>query len=227
MDSSKRKRRFEGLIFDAGDVLFDASVWRRWLTERLRNLGVKITYEGLVEKWERLLVDVYRGQAEYWDRFRQLLDSLGLSGSEAAKLITAGRVRAKEVQVGRKPFEGVLETLTALKKAGVKLCVLSDSENTEKRAREMLNSLGLEHYFDAVITSKDISHVKPEQQAYQAAADALGVELSLCGFVGHDSDELAGAGSVGMFTIAFNPEHQVEADVHIKHFSELNSISAE
>ena len=216
--------RFEGLIFDAGDILFDASLWRRWLAEELLSLGVEITREELINKWERMLVDVYKGQADYWQRFGELLSSYRLSAEKVAELTDAAQEKAEQVENGRKVFDGVIETLAKLKEAGVKLAVLSDTESTARKVREMLRSLDIEHYFDAVITSSDIGYVKPQRQAYQAAADALGIELSRCGFVGHDLDELAGAKSAGMFAIAFNSPHKAEADTYIKHFRALENI---
>ncbi|GAG39702.1 unnamed protein product, partial [marine sediment metagenome] len=99
--------------------------------------------------------------------------------------------------------------------------VLSDTESDEKNARRMLSSLGIEQYFDAVVTSRDIGYAKPAREAYQAAADALGVAPDRCGFVGHDADELAGAKEVGLCAIAYNSHPGAPADVHIDHFSKL------
>lgn len=216
--------RLDGLIFDVGDVFFDATPWRRWLAGRLRSLDVKITYEQLVEKWESLLVDVYCGRADYWTRFNQLLALVGLNGEQTQQVTAAAKAKAKEVQVGRELFEGVARTLEDLQADGVKLAVLSDTESDEKDARRMLRSLGIERYFDAVVTSRDIGHAKPAGEAYQAAVEALGVAPESCGFVGHDMDELAGAGEAGLCPIAYNCDPAAPADVYIERFSDLSNL---
>lgn len=216
--------RFEGLIFDVGDVFFDATPWRRWLAGRLQSLGVKITYDQLVQKWESLLVDVYCGRADYWKRFDELLASMGLDVKLARQLAADARDKGKEVRVGLGLFDGVARTLGDLQAAGVKLAVLSDTESDEKEVRRMLGSLGIERYFDAVVTSRDIGYAKPAREAYQAAADALAVAADRCGFVGHDADELAGAKKHGLCPIAYNCDPATAADVRIEQFSDLSNL---
>lgn len=219
--------RFEGLIFDMGDVFYDATPWRRWLTGRLQSLGVEITYDQLVEKWESLLVDVYCGHGDYWKRFDELLASVGLDVKLARPLAADAWGKGKEVQVDRKCFDGVGETLARLKAEGVKLAVLSDTESSQEEARAGLRQLGIERYFDAVVTSRDIGYAKPAREAYQAAADALAVAPQRCGFVGHDAGELAGAKKHGLCSIAYNCDPAVAAtaaDVYIEQFSDLSNL---
>jgi len=218
--------RFGGLIFDMGDVLFDASLWRRWLTARLRGSGVDITYDRLVDKWEALLVDVYKGRSEYWKQFGVLLTSLGLTESQADELAAAARARGRQVRSERRLFDGVEATLAKLKEAGVKMAVLSDTQSGQDRIREILRSLRIERYFDAVVTSADTGCVKPEKAAYEAAAHALGLDLSRCAFVGHDVDELQGARRAGLFAVAYNCDPKAPADLHVGHFSQLLSVVA-
>ena len=216
--------RLDGLIFDMGDILFDASLWRRWLTDRLNERGVSITYDQLVERWEALLVDVYCGQADYWQRFAQLLANEGLGADAAAALTEEARQKGKELVSDRELFEGVSETLTRLHVAGVKLAVLSDNESGEAGLRGMLADLGIEDCFDAVISSRDIGFAKPSAEAFSAAADALGLASDRCGFVGHDVDELAGAKAGGLYAIAFNYHPDAPADAYLERFSELEAV---
>jgi len=218
--------RLAGLIFDMGDILFDATAWRRWLAGELGRRGLAVTYEQLVGRWEAALVDVYRGQVKYWDRLAEMLASFGLGESAAAELVRAAREKGHQVRAERKLFDGVAATLEALKKAGVKLAVLSDSESGQDQLRELLAKLGIEHCFDAVVTSVDIAAVKPEPRAFQAAADALGLELSQCAFVGHDIDELSGAQAAGLYAIAYNYPLGAPADRYVEHFEQLLEVVA-
>jgi len=210
-----------GVIFDMGDIFFDATPWRRWLTARLNAGGVDVTYEQLVQKWEALLVDVYRGLASYWPRLGELLGSLGLEGQARDELIEAAREQGRRLRAQRRLFDGVEATLGRLRQAGLKLAVLSDTESSEPKVRAMLAELGIEGFFDAVITSLDIGAAKPEPASYQAAADALGLDLPRCAFVGHDVDELEGAQAAGLLTVAFNYAPGAPADRYVERFEQL------
>ena len=213
--------QISGIIFDMGDIFFDATPWRRWLTAQLNARGLNVTYEQLVEKWEALLVDVYRGLAPYWSRLGELLGSLGLAGPARDELIQAAREQGQRVRAERKLFDGVRTTLEQLRQAGLRLAVLSDTESTQAKVRELLAELDIEQCFDAVVASLDIGFAKPEPAAYQAAADALGLDRSRCAFVGHDVDELEGAKAAGLFTIAYNHAPGATADRYVERFEQL------
>ena len=217
--------RFCGLVFDIGDTLFDATVWRRWLAARLRLLGAPITPDQLVQRWEALLVDVYRGRADYWRRFGELLASMGIRGQRARELTRQARARGHEVQTCRVLFDGVRQTLVELRDAGARLAALSDTESTAADVRRSLADLGIVGCFHAVVSSADIGCVKPQRRAYEAAADALGLPVAACAFVGHDADELAGAMSAGMFAIAYNHDPRARADLYLDDFRQLKDLA--
>ena len=219
--------RIQGIIFDMGDILFDASLWRRWLAERLRSSGVSITYDALVQLWENLLVDVYEGRAEYWNRFNDLIEQFSLDRDTQTQLIAEAKQRAVEVQKERELFEGVKDTLADLRVQGLKLAVLSDNESGEGKVREILRDLEIEQYFDAVVTSADIGYAKPNPEAYRAAAKKIGIGIEHCGFVGHDIDELDGALEAGILAIGYNYHPDARADRFIEHFSDLTEMVGE
>ena len=217
-------RRFDGVIFDMGDILFDASLWRRWLATALQDLGVELDFDGLVELWEVKLVDVYRGRAAYWDRFDELLKDLGLEEGQRRDLSENARRKALEVQADRRPMPGVPVTLDRLVREGVRLAVLSDNESGSSAVRGVLRQLGIEQCFDAVITSADIGSVKPEPAAYAAATSSIGLEARGCVFVGHDEDELVGAREAGLCSVAYNNHLPVSADVYVERFEDLIAV---
>ncbi len=214
-------QKWRGLIFDVGDILYDATPWRRWLTNELSTNGIDISYSELVQCWEILLVHVYKGQQEYWSRFRELLSQFGLSDLKIVEIERLAKEKGMELSVNRIPMEGVTETLAKLHDRGVRLGALSDTESDCVAVRKNLAKLGIEQYFHAVVTSKDTGFVKPESDAYLAAIVSLGLEKNECAFVGHDYDELLGAKNIQLNSIAFNYEPNAVADVYIAQFSEL------
>ena len=217
--------RFRAVIFDVGDILYDAAPWRRWLATEMQCWDPALTFDRLVTEWEGLLTDVYRGRADYWERFRALLDLCGVPEGDRAQVERDARARGVAVQVNRRPFPGVPQTLAALRDAGVRLVALSDSERPANGVRRTLDQLGIDRYFDAVVSSQDIGHVKPEPEAFAAALDAAGSTAEQSAFVGHDEDELAGARSAGLHVIAFNARDGVTCDVRLAEFAELASLT--
>src|SRR3989304_5633212 len=76
-----------GLLFAMGNVLYDATLWRRWLLQLVRRLGVRTDYRGFFETWERdYLDDVYRGRREFCEAVRAFLLSTGLLPAQADAL---------------------------------------------------------------------------------------------------------------------------------------------
>ena len=215
------ERKLKALIFDVGDILYDASLWRKWLTIRLNELGVQINYEQLVETWESSLVDVYKGRAEYWTQFRAMLKQLNVTDSNTSDLETAAKAQGKLFAAERVPMPQVPETLKQLQERQIKLVALSDNESGEVGIRKTLTQLGIEQYFDAVVSSCEIGHVKPEPAAFDFAIRATDHDKSQCGFVAHDIDELSGAQAHKLFAIGYNYHPDAPADTYIDDFSEL------
>lgn len=215
------QHKFRGMIFDNGDILFDASVWRKWLHGEFQQLAIELSFEQLVEHWEAELVEVYRGKAKYWDQFTNFLDRLNVPNEARSNLTEAAQQKALDVQTDRAPMPGVPETLAELQALGVRLAVLSDTEGGEAGVRTILRQLRIESYFDKVIASSDIGHCKPEPAAFAYAVEALGLAHEECAFVAHDIDELTGAQQVDLFAIAYNDNPAAPRDATIKHFSEL------
>jgi putative hydrolase of the HAD superfamily len=193
--------RVSGVVFDMGDVLCDATEWRRWLVATLCRRGVSVDYASLAARWDAMLVDVYRGRAEYWTRFRDLVSEFGFGAAAASELSGLARAEAREIVRRRSPLPGVVRVLSDLRRAELRLAVLTDSEQPASQVRRSLETLGIDEFFSAVVSSRDLGVAKPDPAAYRAAAAALGLPIEACAFVGHDAEELWGAGAAGMYAI--------------------------
>ena len=216
------ERPAAGLLFDMGDVLYDATLWRRWLLRLLRHMGLHANYRGLYRVWDVDYLDaVHRGQRDYDEAFGAFLNSLGLSPAQVDEVRAASQAQKHELESGTRAFPTVAATITRLSTAGVALGVLSDSESPAAALAEKLACLGLGDRFGVVISSLDLHRTKPDPACYQAALAAMKLPADRVAFVGHDADELRGAAAVGMFTVAFNYDPEVMADRFIDRFDEL------
>lgn len=215
-------RQFLGLLFDMGDVLYDATLWRRWLWRLLARIGVSQSYDALFATWDDEYLDAaHRGQIEYAAAFEAFLSSLALSHAQIDEIVAASRIRKRELETEARPMAGVRSTIDRLAALGVPMAIVSDSEHPAAKLEEHLVRLGLAGRFSPIISSRDLGCTKPDPRCYLTALEQLGLSAANVAFVGHDPVELAGARAVGIASIAFNDAPGCEAEIHLRHFREL------
>ena len=214
-----------GLLFDTCGVLYDTTVWRRWLLQLLGRLGLHTNYNSFFRLWDRdFLADVHRGRREFRDAFEAFLLSVGLSRAQIDEVEAACQARRRECEAGARPLPGVKATLVKLRRAGFVLGTVSDCEYPAAAMAERFQRLQLGGLFTAVISSIDLDRTKPDPFCYLAALDAMKLGPQQVAFVGHDSEELAGAAEVGMQIIPLHYDHDAEADVFLGRFDELLEV---
>lgn len=218
-------RPIRGLVFDMGDVLYDTTVWRRWLLKLLGRIGVHTTYRCFYQVWDHeYLRDVHRGRRDFCEAFQSFLLSVGLTRAQIDEVEAACQARRRQLEASARPLPGVKATIARLRGAGIPMAVLSDSERRCCALVEQLDRFGLRDMFDAVLSSVELEHTKPDAVCYLAALEAVGVAAEEAAFVGHDAEELAGAAAVGMQTVAFNFDPEAEADVFLARFEDLQDL---
>ena len=215
-----------GLLFDLGDVLYDATLWRRWLLQLLGRLGVHADYRAFYRTWDRdYLRAVQRGDRDRCEAFRAFMTSVGLTSSQIDEVELASRARRRQLDAHIRPLPGVKSTLARLHAAGLVLAILSDSSHPADILESRLQRFGLETIFTTIISSIDLGHTKPEPFGYLTALKQMRLQPAEVAFVGHDAEELAGAAAIGMQTIAFNFDDDAEADVYLARFEQLQDLA--
>lgn len=213
----------KAIIFDMGDIFYDATIWRKSIHKKLERMGYIEDYDSLFHKWDKFLVNAHLGVEKYGDLFKKFILSLGFSEEQFIEIKNYSSEIQKQVE-NRQLFEGVEETLTELKKKGLRLAVLSDTESTESKNRERLHRLNINQYFDYVVCSVDIGYVKPQPEAFQIVLDKLNVSRDEAIYIAHDLDELSGSREFGLRCIAVNYKGTVPADWYIEKFREIIHI---
>ncbi len=99
-------------------------------------------------------------------------------------------------------FDGVPETLRALRERGIKTAVGSSSKN----AKLVLNRLCLTPYFDAIADGTDGVLSKPAPDIFLCAARKLGEAPERCAVVEDSAAGIKAAKSAGMAAIAFGSD---------------------
>jgi HAD superfamily hydrolase (TIGR01509 family) len=218
-------RPIHGLVFDMGGVLYDDTVWRRWLLRVLGQLGLHANYRSFYRLWDRqYLGDVHRGRREFSAAFGEFLRSVGLSPAQIDEVQAACQARRRSLESSIRPLPCVKTTLARLRQSGLALAALTDSEYSSSVLAERLERIGLAGLFGMVLSSIDLGHIRPEPICYLTALSAMKLSASQVAFVGHDGEELEGAAQVGMGTIAFNFDADARADVFIARFEQLSEV---
>jgi HAD superfamily hydrolase (TIGR01509 family) len=214
--------QIRGVLFDMGNVLYDDTVWRRWVLQLLSHLGLHTNYRCFFRVWDRdYLGDVHCGRREFREAFEAFLLSAGLTRSQIDEVEAACRARRHQLDQGARPLPGVKPTLERLHQSGLTLGVLSNSEHAASVLRGRLRRFAVGDLITTVVSSIDLKRTMPDPACYLTALKAMKLPAEQVAFVGHDTAELAGAAAVGMPTIAFNFDADAQADVYLARFDEL------
>lgn len=191
-----------GVIFDLDGVIVSTDnchylAWKRMadeegiyfdrtINERLRG----------VSRMESLEIILERAQRPYTDDEKQAM----AARKNAYYVELIGSLTREDI------LPGALDTLSLLKKRGVKVAIGSSSKNTPI----ILRQIGLENAFDAVADGNAITRSKPDPEVFVLAARLLGLEPENC-LVVEDADagiEAAlggGMRALGVGSAAENP----------------------
>jgi FMN phosphatase YigB (HAD superfamily) len=213
---------FVGVIFDMADVLYDATLWRRWLLRLVNQLGVPAEYEPFYHAWDHdYLADVHCGRRDYTEAFQTFLLARGLTWAQVDEVEASSRIQRENLDLNLRPWPGVVKTIAELGGQGLLLLAWSDACHPADELARQLDRLAVGNRFRAVLSSFDIECAQPSPQCYQAAVDALGLAAGQTLYVGHDAEHLAAARSFGLRTAAFNFQRAARADFYLTRFEDL------
>jgi putative hydrolase of the HAD superfamily len=183
----------KAVAFDVDGTLYpNASMY-------LRSVGLALFNLPLLKSLERVR-RVLRNHPDLSEELhlvqaKLVARDLNLSPDEAQALIE------KRVYTGwyrifnkLKPFPGLIETIGAIRGAGLKTAVLSDFP-----IRGRLEGLGLAGPWDCAFSSEDTGYLKPNPQSFRLLAEKLALSVSEILYVGNSyTYDVLGAASAGM-----------------------------
>jgi HAD superfamily hydrolase (TIGR01509 family) len=215
-------RALRGVLFDMCNVLYDDTVWRRWVLQLLGKMGLYTNYCSFFRLWDRdFLGEVHTGKRVFREAFESFLLCAGLSVGQIDEVEAASHARRRHLEKHARPLPGVRHTLWRLHQEGFVMGLICDSEHSAAELRLRMQRFGIEKLFTTLVSSIDLQRCMPEPETYLSAVKSMNLPPEQVAFVGHDRVELAGAAAVGMATIAFNFDADAQADVHITRFEEL------
>jgi putative hydrolase of the HAD superfamily len=208
------------ILFDAGDILYHRLHMGCGLMQFLKELELEVTEFQAAER-KSLSHKAYQGQINQ-DQYREAV--LRMYGVKLPEQIERGKQIMAEEDNAVVFFEGVRDTLVALKKKGYLLGIVTDTANPVHVKLGWFERGGFVNVWDSIISSKEVGVQKPDARIYHAALQQLGLLAGQAVFIGHNALELEGARAVGLKTIAFNYEQDARADYYIERFTDLLEV---
>ncbi len=122
-------------------------------------------------------------------------------------------------------FPNTLHVLESLKSSGnYRIACLTDSDGDKEIKIRRLKHLGIEKYFDYIITTDDTGKNKPSIENWEYLLKMSGMKGSQCMMVGdHPEVDLVNAKKLGFVTV-WTKEH-IPVDAHMRYIDyEINDI---
>jgi HAD superfamily hydrolase (TIGR01509 family) len=210
----------KALLFDAGDILYLRPNRGKALKQFLAEIGLALNPEREAVRTD-IKLRAYRGEISRDQYFTEMITSYGVSQPDH---IRGGKIILAEADDNIQFFDGVCETLQALKSRGYMLGIITDTAVPAYVKMKWFENGGFGEVWDCYISSREIGYEKPDPRIYHAAMKQLGLKPEETFFVGHSPEELVGATAVGMHTITFNPDDGAVAEHTADTFTDILKI---
>ena len=210
----------KAVFFDAGDILYYRPQRDKYLKEFLSRHTVN-PVPGFEAERKRIKDLAFSGQMKRHDYYRELIHLYGITDAQA---IEEGMEAISRDDDTVAIFDGVPETIHALKARGFILGIITDTAMPITRKLNWFEEHGFGRVWDVVISSKEMGVRKPAPSMYEEAIMQTGIRPQEAVFVGHKTHELEGARAVGFKTIAFNYDPDAPADFYIENFCDLLKV---
>lgn len=228
---------YQHLFFDLDHTLWDfernsaATLQELYLDFDLSAKGIadfehfRSTYEAHNEKfWERYRNGYIRREELRWKRMWHTLLDYKIVDQQLAHDISA-------VYLDRLPFQGLLipyakEILDFCTAANYRLHLITNG--FEDSQWQKMRTSGIDHYFEAVITSEKSNSMKPHAAIFEFALQQTGASMEESIMIGDALDaDVLGAQRFGMDQVYFNPgkkPHAEQPSFEIDCLSQLKGI---
>ena len=232
-------RQVKAVIFDLDETLIDSKKGTceadkkitQMINEHLKHRKLNLTKTQILRE-VRSFDDKMNREVKYdRDKWWQIIvNNLGLN-------MTLSKAFVRKLTIAywyayarsSKQYRDTFSTLRYLKKNGLLLGLLTDTDVLKGMKKRRISKLPFRHFFDAiVIAGEDTAKTKPSPEPYELIARKLGVSASECVFVGDRTfTDIKGAKITGMKTVLVcRRDWRIDekADWKVRSLSELRRI---
>jgi len=204
-------------IFDMDGVLVDTyhAHYRSWL--KMAELeGLHFTEAQFASTFGRTSREII---AHFWGKDR--LDDAQIAELDRQKEADFRRI----IETDFPAMPGIRELLPALHEAGFKLAV--GSSGPPENVRLVLDKLGANELFEAIVTGDDVRRGKPDPQVFLIAAERLGIVPARCAVIedapaGVAAANAAGMTSIGLVSTGRTPDDLAAAHAVVRSLTEIS-----
>ena len=97
-------------------------------------------------------------------------------------------------------YEGCIETLAALKDAGIRMCIVTSKRHS--LAQHGIEVFGIAPYMEFLLGSDDWPAHKPDPSVVLRGCELLGLDPAECAYVGDSPFDMQAANGAGCFSVA-------------------------
>jgi beta-phosphoglucomutase len=199
------------VLWDLDGTLVDSEAfhWQSW-QYALEADGVTVTFDQFKSSFgqrnDRIL-RVWLGPEATLERINRVADA------------KEGEYRRLAETHGLTPLPGAAEWLERLQQAGWRQAIASSAPRLNVEV--MLRALHLTSYFDAIVSSEDVKHGKPDPEVFLTAAARLGVPPSHAVVVEDAVAGIEAARRAGMRSVGVSMTARLDADVSVTSLADL------
>jgi len=191
----------QAVIFDLDGVLTDTSEfhylsWKRLADEEDISFDREDNEALRGLSRQESLLRLLKGKPVSDDAFQEMMDRKNGYYLELIQSITPDHV-----------LPGVLQLLTELRAAGIKMAIGSSSKN----AQVVVQRLGIAEFMDVIGDGHCVTNSKPAPDIFLYGANQLGLDPAHCLVVEDATSGIEAALTAGMWAIGLGPEERVGA----------------
>ena len=153
-----------------------------------------------------------------------ILELAGMQKSQAEKALLCEQknnwyLESIQQMTAAEILPGVEDLLSEMQQEGISIALGSASKN----ARTILNLIGLNDSFDAIVDGTNVKHGKPDPEVFQLAAQELNVTASHCLVFEDAAKGIEAAHRAGMLAVGIGDQNSLEeADLVIPSLEKHN-----
>ncbi len=231
--------RLDAIFFDIDDTLCATTAFaqraRRNAVRAMLSAGLHGDEESIFRELEEVIAEFSSNYEHHFDKLLLRLPESALAGHNPALVVAAGVAAYHDTKFRElSPFPGVAELFADLRRAGVKVGIITHGL-TVKQAEKLVR-LGLVPHLDpsAIFISDQIGVAKPNPKLYQTALEKVGVPAGRSLYVGDNPrNDVAPPRKLGMLTCWARMVRRHELgdapapDFEVASFAELRTLLRE
>jgi putative hydrolase of the HAD superfamily len=234
----------ETVIFDLGGTLIEyAGVYETW--PELETPGFAAAYGVLSQNGHTLppfesfrqagfsqlprmwqAATRQEGNFQVHTLLQEALADLGINSFANGDLLAAAQAYGSAIQQQATLIDGAVETVTAVKAAGYKVGLVSNTIFPGEMHRADMARFGLLDHFDTTLFSADVNKWKPNADPFLHVLAALGMRAETAVYIGDDpASDMVGGKAARMRTIYFPSSQRFPQPDGVKPDGQIGSLA--